>query len=61
MQAMKRNAASCPFHVFDCHIWNHSPPTMRNPPNHNSSPHGRPRETIRLRDYAGLVLPRQLR
>ena len=24
-----RNAASWPFHTFDCHIKNHSPPTLR--------------------------------
>ena len=31
-----RNAASCPFHDFDCHIRNHSPPTLRNATDHCS-------------------------
>src|SRR3984957_18930709 len=31
-----RNASSCPFHIFDCHIRNHSPPTSTNATNHIS-------------------------
>src|SRR5579872_943098 len=33
-----RPAASCPFHVADCHIKNHSAPTVRNATSHKSIP-----------------------
>ena len=38
MQPMKRKAASWPFQVCDCHIWNHSPPTTMKPKNHSAKP-----------------------
>jgi hypothetical protein len=33
-----RNATSCPFQDFDCHIKNHSPPTLRNTTSHINKP-----------------------
>src|SRR6202040_1997728 len=33
-----RKAASCPFHIFDCHIAKYSPPTTTKPKNHKQNP-----------------------
>ena len=38
MTVNMRKAASCPFHNFDSHIKNHSPPTLMKATNHNSIP-----------------------
>jgi hypothetical protein len=35
MAVNKRNAASRPFHVFDCYIRNHSPHTNKKATGHN--------------------------
>ena len=43
-----RNAASWPFQICDCHIWNHSPPTTMKPKNQNSMPAAKPRMAVVL-------------
>src|SRR3954452_10447973 len=41
----KRNAASCPFQVEDCHIRNHSPPITMKPANHSVNASATPAAT----------------
>ena len=42
MKAKSRNAASWPFQIFDCHMRNHSPPTVMKAKYHWTSPAVRP-------------------
>ena len=57
MMANIRKACACPFHVLDCHIMNHSPPTSMNATSHISSERVKAITAMRfsvLNTFAGL-------
>jgi hypothetical protein len=42
MMVAMRNAASWPFHIFDCHMAKYSPATTMKPKNHRPKPSAKP-------------------